>query len=306
MDTVGQRIAHIATQQHGLITRRQALEAGISARGIGRRLASGAFVQIERGAYRIGGAPITWHQRVLAACLAGPAVASHRSAARLWGFPVDRDDDIVEVTALRHRRRHVADVRWHESQRLEDRYLAEVDCIPLTTPVRTIIDLGVVLDADALEATLYTAMRMRMASIEGIERALDDLGELRLGRKQVRRVLKRARSYRRKPESSLETRFLQLIRDAGLPIPIPQYELRNPRGELVARVDFAYPDERLVIELDGARWHSIDPDKQRDRDREQRIIDLGNRVVRFTWKEVHDQPDDVVSKVRFELGLSQT
>lgn len=74
-------------------------------------------------------------------------------------------------------------------------------------------------------------------------------------------------------------------------------------GHLIARVDFAYPERRLVIELDGARWHSTDRDRERDDAREERIVAMGYRVLRFSWRAVRHEPVEVAAQMRSELGL---
>lgn len=201
---VAERVNALAARQHGLVTRTQALEVGLSRKAIEHRLRTRQWELADFRVYRIAGAPITWHQRLLAVCLGGPAIASHRAAARLWGFPVDGDEGVVEVTALRHRRRHADGVVWHESQRLEERYIGRVDGIALTSPVRTVVDLGAILDLDALEVVFQTAMRMRLVTVEGTEHTLDELGALRLGRKRVMELLRRARSQTRPLESPLD------------------------------------------------------------------------------------------------------
>jgi very-short-patch-repair endonuclease len=304
-DTVDPRraaIGELAARQFGLLTRRQAREAGMSRSSIDRRVNTGEWIRTDQGVYRVAGSPVTWHQRLLAACLAGPAVASHRSAAELWGFPVDGFPEIVEVTAIRHRRRHAAGVVWHESQRLDPRYVATVDDVPVTTPIRTIVDLAVVLDTDDVEKALYSAMRLRLASIEGVERALEDLGALRLGRKRAREVIKRARAHDRPPDTVLETDFLQLLRNAGLPLPEPQREIRDEEGIVVGRADFFYPSERLVIELDSSQWHSIGIDIESDEDRDRRMMDLDYRIIRVSRRLLRDEPQKLVNRMRKELG----
>src|SRR5690242_16501161 len=86
MDAV---VARIASKQFGLVTRDQALAAGLSEDAIGRRVRSGRWVRLHPNVYRLAGAPDTWEQRILAAVLAaGPtAIASHLSAAVLWQVP---------------------------------------------------------------------------------------------------------------------------------------------------------------------------------------------------------------------------
>src|SRR5205814_1387990 len=100
----------------------------------------------------------SWEQRLLAACLAGPAVASHRSAAALWCLP-PFDRDALEVTALRHRRRKASDIRWHESIRLTDADTTILDGIPATDATRTLLDLAAVVDASALIIAFDDAVR---------------------------------------------------------------------------------------------------------------------------------------------------
>ena len=79
-------------------------------------------------------------------------------------------------------------------------------------------------------------------------------------------------------------------------MPTPQYEIRVNGS--VARVDFAYPDVKLAIELDGAAYHSSLNARHRDRTRENRIVALGWRVLRFTWNDVCEHPDDVLRCVQ--------
>lgn len=107
--------------------------------------------------------PQTWHQRLLAACLAGPAVASHRSSAALWrlpGFALAR----VEVTAVRHRRRKAHDVIGHESRRLDARDVTEIERVPVTAVTRTLLDLGAVVDVPTLLVCFDDGVRRSLTS----------------------------------------------------------------------------------------------------------------------------------------------
>ncbi|MGH9037211.1 MAG: endonuclease domain-containing protein, partial [Acidimicrobiia bacterium] len=60
------------------------------------------------------------------------------------------------------------------------------------------------------------------------------------------------------------------------------------------RVDFARPEDRLLIELDGRLWHSSAADRERDRQKDERATAHGWRTVRITWVEVHDTPAQVL------------
>jgi hypothetical protein len=237
----------------------------------------------------------------MAVCLAGPAVASHRSAAALLGF-VDCNENIVEVTALRHRRRHSSDVVWHESYRLDPPDLAESDDIPVTRPTRTLLDLGVVVDADRLEELLDDGLRRGWFSVPSIGRRWEELGGLlRPGGRTLRAVLDRKESGERPAGSILETRFRQLVLRARLPKPVSQYEVYDCE-QLVARVDFAYPDFGLVIEVDGEERHAGRSPRKHDARRDRRLIALGFNPLRFHWEDLRDNPDAVAGDIHAAMA----
>jgi very-short-patch-repair endonuclease len=111
----------------------------------------------------------------------------------------------------------------------------------------------------------------------------------------LRRVLDRRPPAAAATDSELETRFLQLVRDAGLPQPQRQYEVRDGTG-FIARIDFAYRDRRLAIELDGFGPHA---DRvERDRTRQNPLVLLGWTILRLTWADVVEGPASVVSVLR--------
>lgn len=288
-------LAQVAAKQFGAFARTQALDAGFTTDAIKKRLQRGIWVRADHNVYRMAATPPTWSQRIVAACLAGPAVASHRSAGIIWGFP-DMPDEIVEVTALRHRRRRTNDVLWHESFHLSTRDITDVDGVPTTRPTRTFVDLGVVLSADELERVLNEGIRRHLLTVAAIRRRLVEFGPLRPGTSVVRAVLMR-HVPGRQPESVLETRFLQLIRSAGLPPPDAQVEVRLG-SNTVARLDFAYRSRRIAIELDGAAYHSGELAERRDRRRDDQLGALGWNVLRFGWDDVTRRPEYVLGTMR--------
>jgi hypothetical protein len=300
MRRVGTRasITRLAERQHGVFSRTQAIEAGIHHSAIDRRVNNGEWEPVDYGVYRVAGAPPTWRQRLMAACLAGPAVASHRAAAALLGL-VDCGEGVVEVTAFRHRRRYRrADVLWHESQRLDARDVTEIEGIPATRPLRTLLDLGVVVGVDRLEELLDDGLRRGWFSTTAAWRRWEELGGiLRPGGRVVRAVLDRKAAGQRPVGSILETRFRQLLRRAGLPEPVAQYEVFNG-NEFVARVDFAYPEFGVVIELDGEERHAGRSPRKHDARRDRRLVALGLRPLRFHWDDVRTSPDGVARDIR--------
>lgn len=294
VDNSDRAIAAIARRQHGAFNRGQALEAGLTRTKIEGRLARGLWERLDYGVFRMAGTPSTWRQQLVAACLAGPAVASHRSAAELWSFPGTRRD-LIEVTALRHRRRKCDAVIWHESYLLSPDQMTEVDGIQVTRPLRTFLDIAGVIERDELEVVRDDGIRRGLfTAASGLE-MVQRLGPLRRGARLAEAVLETAVGTPRPPDSVLETRFAQLIRDASLPEPVAQYPITD--GDRTIRVDFAFPKARLAVELDGEEYHWGERAECRDRSRDRLLARIGWRVLRFTWNDVVRRPDEVVADV---------
>ncbi|MDQ3640247.1 MAG: endonuclease domain-containing protein, partial [Actinomycetota bacterium] len=97
------------------------------------------------------------------------------------------------------------------------------------------------------------------------------------------------------PESGLEARFLSIVQAAGLPLPVRQRDLGGE--EWVGRVDFLYPEERLVVEIDSARHHTTLSDEAADTDRDRALHEAGYRVVRIGEQLVWHRPQEVVRRV---------
>lgn len=101
--------------------------------------------------------------------------------------------------------------------------------------------------------------------------------------------------------SILESRFRQLVRRAGLPEPVSQYDVFDG-DEFVARVDFAFPDFGVVIEVDGEERHTGRSPRKHDARRDRRLIALGFSPLRFYWDDVHMNPEAVARDIREVIG----
>ena len=101
--------------------------------------------------------------------------------------------------------------------------------------------------------------------------------------------------------SPLELRFLKLLRAARMPTPQRQYEIRRA-GAFVARVDFAFVEERVAVEIDGYAYHAGRKSFVADKDRDARIIDAGWFPMHFTKKQIMDAPDKTIGTVRRTLS----
>lgn len=296
------RIARLATQQLGVVTRRQALAAGFTDRMIGYRLRQGVWQRESSGIYRLAGVAPARDAALVGACIKLPgAVASHQAAARMHGFPfVEKGPAVVTVPASTTHR--LVGVRVHESSDLAGRDCEERGPIVVTGPVRTVIDLATVVRRPRLDRMVDELLAGKIVTLEAIADRHTELARKGKPGTQVLRELLDDRGFGYiPPESELETRFLSLLERNGLPrperqIPLPWREV----GE--GRVDFAYRADRLIVECDGRRWHTRDRDFARDRQRDNEAVLAGWRVLRFTWDQVVADERLVVAMLRQALS----
>ena len=299
---IDRRLTTIARAQFGLVTRAQALSAGFEHHHIDHRLASGRWSLVHVGVYRIGAAPATTAQRRLAAILAIDALAavSHRAAADLHGLWVSTPP-VVEVTTTDGLSPELEGVTVHRMADLHERWITKVDGIPCTTVARTLVDLGAVMPEEVVGEALDRACGRGIVSVTSVKTALDAVA--RQGRRGVgvmRRILEPHLAC--EPVAGVfEARMARLLAIQELPPAVPEYEVWNDVGAFVARVDFAYPELRLAIEVDGYSAHSSVDAFRRDRTRQNALVAAGWTVLRFTWTEVNGNSPHVGRTIRATL-----
>lgn len=290
-------------QQHGLITRAQALAAGMSPRQVDHRLACGAWIRDAAGTYRSAAVPVTFGQRCLAACLhAGDdAVASHLSAAVLHGLAgarVGRPE--ITVPAGRHHTSPIAVV--HRAVSLPRRDRTVVDGIPTTRPARTLVDVAARLTQAEFENMLDDALCRRRATPEAVRAALGRaaVGPGRPGQAALAAALA-VWTPGPRPGSPAEMRFARKLVAAGFPLPERQVDVRDRRGRRVAVVDFGYRAERVALEYHGLDGHG--PRRQpHDRARENAIVAAGWHLVVATAIDLRPGPSPALTTLTALLG----
>jgi hypothetical protein len=249
-----EEVARLAGRQYGVLSRGQALMLGFSSGAIERRLKSGRWESVRNGVYRISGAPHWWQQSVMAACLWGGkgAAASHRTAAALWDLDGFRKG-LPEITTPRALGSRHQGVRVHARVRLPKQDITILDAIPVTKPARTIVDLAAVVPREAVEQALDAALRTSKTSLREIRSKAEELAAPgRKGTALLRQVLADRVPGERPVESVLERKLLRVLKSRGLPRPTTQH-LVYDRGVPVARLDFAYPAQKIGIEADATR-----------------------------------------------------
>ena len=294
-------VRHAMTND-GVITRREALALGMTSRTLDHRLEEGSLVKLATSVYALPGVFESEASVLAAATRSLGAVVSHQAAARLHGVVTPGPRLVVSVP---HRRTHLfQDVTVHQLTDMREVDVSPVDGLPTTTPARTVLDLSAVLSDDQLGRALDRFSAKRKGTFEEMNRVLEELARKgKPGVVRLRRVLEPRISSQDRSESELESRTLEVIRLSGLPEPESQHRpawLKHVQG----RVDFAYPEERLLIEADSREWHGDEHTFQADRERDNLAQLAGWRVLRFTWHDVTRRPDYVVSSIRRALGLS--
>lgn len=209
---------------------------------------------------------------------------------------------LVEITTERRVRSPGTGVVIHH-RALDRKDRTVFNGIPVTTPSRTLLDLAAVADLSLVEAALQDALRKGMTTMYRLRLLLDRSGgKGKPGVRALRRLVGDSLVPRRVTETQLEARLLTLISDAGLPLPLAQYVVRQGR-HVLARLDFAYPAEKLGIEADGFRFHSGPEDFQRDRERSNVLTLMGWRILRVTWDDLVNRPGKVIEQIRTSLAL---
>ena len=297
-------LSELASRQYGAFSVQQAIECGLTRRGIEDRERRCVYERIYPTVFVLAGAPATWHRATMAAVLSigSPAAASHRSAAYLWGL-LPGTGPRIHVVTRRWDRRHRLDVRLHESLDLLPSDIVTVAGMPTTTAERTIVDLGAV-EPWRVERALETGISsnlVTLAMVEGFVRRVGRRGRRGVG---VIRPLLEARSrWDGSTQSDLEDLFRKVLDRLNVPIGMSQFRIVDETGTFVGRPDFAYPERRLVIELDGERFHTDRMAFRNDRRRQNRFELLGWRVLRYTWWDLTNRPEDVGDEIRTALSL---
>ena len=282
----------LATRQHGIVGRRQLVELGETVGRIDRAVARRWLLPVHRGVYAVGHRSLTpeawWMAGTLAA---GPgAVLSHRAAADLWGL-TGRRRPHADVCVTR-RRLSRPRLTVHECALYPDEVTTE-RAIPTTTVARTILDLAALETLPRLEQAIGRARTALGASGPSVLDLVRRYPHCR-GAVALRDAL--GLDSPSVTRSELELRFLEFVRQRGLPSPLVNAEIQLSGGPL--EVDCYWPELGLVVELDGYAYHADRSAFETDRARDLALIAAGLRTARVTWRRLRDEPDRLERELR--------
>jgi very-short-patch-repair endonuclease len=282
-------IRRIAERQHGNVTRAQLEAIGLTRNEIDERHDQGWLIRRHTGVYAVGHVPRTRESRWAAAVLALGvwAVLSHRAAGALWELLSGTSvTEVIVPTAAGHRRRDGIVVH---RQRLPETHVTIHRGIPVTTPIRTLLDLASVLSLNAL-AKCFEQAQVRL-HVPPAPLAAEVISRPRhRGNAKLRRILLGAVDPA-DVRSVLELRFLRLCAAYGI-----------PRPQVNARIgpwtpDFLWPERRVIVETDGYEFHRTAAAQRRDAAKDEFFSSEGFTVVRLTWADVTERPPQTAARI---------
>jgi len=274
---------------------------GLSASAVRSRVATGRLHRLYGSVFAVGHSRLTRDGRYMAAVLAcgERAALSYRSCAAKRGLRPDRRS-VVDVTVpTRRAGRERRGIAAHTSTTLLPHDIETVDGIRCTSVARTLLDLAEVLDTRGLERVCEQAEVLRVFDLRQVDDVLAR-ARGRRGAKRLAEVLADLRPGTTLTRQELEERFLALCRSHDLPRPdVNAWIALPPTG---AEADFMWRAQRLDVELDGRDVHMTPQAFESDRLRDQRLQVAGWRVVRFTGRQLKDDPRRVAATVRALLA----
>ena len=292
-------LAALAGRQHGVVARQQLLRLGFSSHQIERMRRIGRLHDVHRGVYAVGHSVLSTKGRWMAAVLAcGPgALLSHRSAAALR--QVHRSAPSYVEVIVPARRGRIPGIRAHVSTRVAAQDRDVVDGIPCTSLALTLLNLAAVCPRRVVERACDEAVVQEVFDLTALDDVLARSPRCH-GAPLLRSVLADHAIGTTLTRPGLEERTLRLLDGAGVPRPEVNIRL-SCRPGVAHEVDFLWRMQRLVLETDGGRFHSDRRQIERDRRREADLVRAGYRVLRATWLQVQDEPQDVALMVRAAL-----
>ena len=284
-------IGHMRNRSAGVLSVAQAIARGIS----WRRLQRSDWQRVGPGQYtRPHEADIVTRLTAVSLRLPAGAAFAGRTAGWLHGLELPPCSPVEAIAPLSCRISARAGVSLRRAQ-LEFDEIVDVKGLPVTNPIRTVVDLAFLLPLPEAVAAADAALHQKILGVEDLELAAVSR-EGRQGVKRLRQVIELAEPL---SESPMETRLRLVLISGGLPRPQAQAALTDRSGSLIGRADLFYPERSLVLEYDGATHkESLVEDSRR----QNRLIEAGYQLLRFTGADVLNTPQALVAQVRRGLA----
>jgi hypothetical protein len=286
-DTAEKKLARLAGSSWGVVTRAEAMAAGLSKREIDRRIEKGLLIRAFPGVYRVGHRAASveaWYMAAVRACGDG-AVLMGGAAAHLLGLVKGSPPSPAVLTPTRRR---VKGVATRHSRYIDPQDVTTCKRIRVTNVPRTLCDVAADQSLSDLARTCHEAgvkYRTTPAHVEAVLRRRPNTpgaGNLRLIMRGDEPVVL----------SKLEAAFLDLLRREGLPLPVTN----KPAG--TKRVDCRWPDHRLTVEIDSYRFHNSRHAWEQDRIGEREARKRKDRFRRYSYADVLEDSTYMLAELR--------
>jgi very-short-patch-repair endonuclease len=279
-------LAEKSRRSYGILSLEQLLETGMTAAQIKGACRKGRLERVLPSVYRVTAVPETWEQRPM--------------AGTLWGRPITVASDLTAAFLHELLPRRVEKVHLTSDHALHARPgfsvrqccllppdVAVIRGIPCTSVARTLVDITRTIEQERVEAALDAALRSGQVLLADLTAFVEEAALRKVrGSARLRPLLAVRGDGEALAESEFESRFGRLMRKGDLPMGERQV-LRE--GVKNGRVDIFYPEQNLVIELDGRKWHSARREKKRDKRYDNELNIEGKRVLRLTWEDLDDE-----------------
>jgi very-short-patch-repair endonuclease len=290
---VDRKLAAIAGEAHGNVSREELLDAGITGTQIRSRLRKGSLFLEYPGVYRVGHqAPSTEasYMAAVKACGRDALLCGQAAAYLLDLLKGEMPPPEVVTTA----KRRITGIITHRSRTNLSLDAWKWRGVPVTSPARTLVDIAASVALNQLARAFHEARIRYGTTVEDVELVVQRRPSSR-GAKKLKHVIRGDAGV---TLSSLERRFLWLLRKAGLPLPITN------RISLGGYVDCRWPDYRLIVELDSYRYHASRHAWEKDRHRERVARAAGFEFRRYTYGDVFEHPRLMLAELRQLLAPS--
>ncbi|MHC1560487.1 DUF559 domain-containing protein [Actinomycetospora sp. C-140] len=298
MDTEND-LAALLRRQDGVVSRAQALACGLSRAAIKHRLARGLWTPLWPSVYLSAAHTLGPRARLRAASLwlGGSATLIGAGAAWWWRL-LDEPPEVLRFAVPPERR-----VRPRRGVRAVRRVAfgrrSTVDGVPVVSKAYAVVDaaaeLGLRRGAELMDRALLT----ERVTLDALQRA----HRTRLGRPGSRTVARLLALAAGGARSEAERRLHRLLRAAGVAGWVADHRVVLPRyGQAV--LDVAFPDARVLVEVDGWAYHRDLPAFRRDVARQNALVLAGWTVLRVTWHDLEGDPGAVLATITDAVASS--
>jgi len=283
------QVVELAERQWGVVKRTQLEEIGLTGGGISRWIDEGRLHRVYPEVYAVGHGSLAWKGKLAAALFyAGPGAALWGITAAHWFGLLTYEPEVVHVCTPR-RRQSLPDVQVHGEKRIK-RVLHKH--LPTTPPAQTLLDIADEITLNQLRRAVSEAEDLMLVSLDEVNAVL---GRGKSGSARLRAALECHRPQLAKTKSKLEAKFVLLCE---------RYSLTPPDVNVFVaghEVDAVWFDQHLVVELDGHLAHGTAARLEKDHQRDMDLRAAGYTVLRYTWQQVTQRPEQIAAELRLRL-----